>query len=281
VLSRYPSLKSCVWEPLTQHGGLSGARLWLGHADGEPAFVSKRYPASVTGVSLGEVQVQMLAAKQAAGEIVPTVMPNADGQLWTAHSGRVWDVQTYRPGTPSRGSAAQVEAGLDLIRRLHATWAHHGTVMRQPPGVAARLRVLRSWKPANRPNAVSELLRQHQAEFVEQLQVQQGVPCNCHWIHGDLHAQHLLFTKEGLTGVIDFAAGRVDLPAFDAIRWLTDVCPMSLHLWRDQSLDFRQLRLLAGAGVLASLVRWCDAGVDETHPRVSQLLRSFQILQSC
>src|SRR5207237_10847988 len=41
-------------------------------------------------------------------------------------------------------------------------------------------------------------------------------------IHGDLHREHVLFTGDTVTGIIDFASSKRDHPALDLARYLGD-----------------------------------------------------------
>jgi Phosphotransferase enzyme family len=221
------SLPGVHWHPLSS--GLSGAKVWRGELAGTSVAVLKRYPASMTIAKLQAMHIVMTTARQALGPVIPTV-------LHTTVQPDLIDVQTWMTGTP--GTAADVDAGLQFLRRWHAVFAPQSVTVTPAPGLAARLQVLRNWDTT---------------------------------IHGDLHREHLLFSEGTVSGMIDFAATRIDDPLLDVARWLGDVgSPAHLELWGE---DLALLKVLIRASLLCSVMNW---RTNPAHPRAVQVHEAWQ-----
>jgi Phosphotransferase enzyme family len=242
------SLPGVHWHPLSS--GLSGAKVWRGELAGTSVAVLKRYPASMTIAKLQAMHIVMTTARQALGPVIPTV-------LHTTVQPDLIDVQTWMTGTP--GTAADVDAGLQFLRRWHAVFAPQSVTVTPAPGLAARLQVLRNWDTTEARAVVQELLPW------------QSVTRRCHTIHGDLHREHLLFSEGTVSGMIDFAATRIDDPLLDVARWLGDVgSPAHLELWGE---DLALLKVLIRASLLCSVMNW---RTNPAHPRAVQVHEAWQ-----
>jgi hypothetical protein len=87
------------------------------------------------------------------------------------------------------------------------------------------------------------------------------------WRHGDPWHDHILFTGDEVTGVIDFAAADVDSPAGDVARLLGSLVPDDPGAWKLGIDEFEQHRRLSNvereaipffdsSGVVLSAINW-------------------------
>ena len=90
-----------------------------------------------------------------------------------------------------------------------------------------------------------------------------------HCVVMDLHAEHLLFTGESLTGIIDYGAARVDSPVGDLVRMLGSLEPFNAQA-RHQAFEYyrvrnqcdalplEQFRLIDEISTLLSALQWLE-----------------------
>lgn len=62
-------------------------------------------------------------------------------------------------------------------------------------------------------------------------------PVELHFVMRDLHSEHVLYTADHVTGMIDFGAARVDEPLLDLVRLLASQSPLERDA-RYQTLEF-------------------------------------------
>lgn len=239
-----PAVAGARWTALGSAGGFSGARLWRGvSADGQ-AFCLKVHPPAADAGRLERVIHRWMATARAAGlDFVPAVERTRDGRTAVELSGRTWDVTAWMPGTADFNegpSDAKLRAAVTAVARIHAAWATE-RAMGPCPAAARRWKALREWEellrtgwrprfePADpvRPHAesawallprllprVGPALRYW---LTEPVPVQ---PCLC-----DVWHDHVLFDGDRVTGVLDFAAAKVDHAAVDLARLLGSLVP--------------------------------------------------------
>lgn len=118
----------------------------------------------------------------------------------------------------------------------------------------------------------------------------QRVPVPLHFVLRDVWSDHILFTEDRVTGIIDFGAARVDEPATDVARLLGSLEPVDASRWligwqayhaENPHVDVERVRLLDRVGTLLAAVQWLQWLVIE--PRqfavpIQQLLSRWQRL---
>jgi Ser/Thr protein kinase RdoA (MazF antagonist) len=253
-------------------GGFSGSLVFAGTLPGDhaPAFCLKGWPPGVT-LPDRPSRAHSWMGRVAHLPFVPKVFPATSGRTWVESGGRLWELTGWMPGVADfreHPSDARLAAACRAIAELHRGWCPAETTSAPFPAVARRLALLRDWR-ATAPGPVgdhpdlAETVRLARAvlprwvDWAEQklapgakrpVSVQ---PCLC-----DVHHDHVLFTGDDVTGVIDYGAMKPDHPAVDLARLLGDLVP--------DDADRRRLGLDAyhaaggSAGVTAELVELLD-----------------------
>ncbi|MBD3672055.1 MAG: phosphotransferase [Planctomycetaceae bacterium] len=184
---------------------------------------------------------------------VSVPVPASDGRTIVAGENRCWQLEPWMPGEASfldEPNDAKLKSAMQLLARVHlvaeqfkppdraAQW-FSVTPAATSPAVIDRVRILDQWSDTNPdtvlrliqnkplPESIKEALREivelfqtraHtvQAELHEQLSHQYRlVPCL-----RDLWSDHVLFTENEVTGLIDFGACRAENPMIDLSRLL-------------------------------------------------------------
>lgn len=212
---------------------------------------------------------------------VPSVFPTSTGDTHVAQGDRVWDVTRWLSGSPrQRPNVAEVEAACAAVAELHAAWPpiSHGPC----PGIRRRLDVLSEWlsQPITAeprlqiPPSLLPLLNrsttavQRHAPTALQLLVPLAdaefplAPCV-----RDLRGDHVLFTGNTVTGIVDYGALGIDTPAVDLARLLGDMAgddderfAAGLQAYRtaggNPGMPDTLIRLLDHTGTICSLIGW-------------------------
>lgn len=271
VLALYgPALAGLRWVPVS--GGFSGALVWRGDD-----FALKAYPPHVPPEHVSQVHAWM---RQVAHlPFVPAVIPTTRHATLTTHAGRVWELVRWMPGSPGV-TPAQLPHAVEALAQLHRTWEPRPPQLAPCPGVGRRLDVLRSWRPPadatlRRAADVVTRLAPHAVRALEPwatrpVPVQ---PCLC-----DVHADHVLFDGDHVSGVVDYGAMKIDHVAVDLARFLGSaalseqefVWAVSEYRALGGPVDPELVRLLDLSGVVCALAVWCSRRAEvasATHVR--------------
>ncbi len=259
--------------PLGNAGGFSGARLWRVAASvGECCL--RAWPAGRTVAELRAVHTLMRAACDAGLTFVPR--PFAAAHL----AGRAWDLTEWKPGVADfarHPSRQRIAAACAAVARLHEIWQPAIPVRRPCPAIERRLAAATAWRqrvavgwrpmfaagdPVTEPataawrrlpaliDAVPVLL----APFGDPVPVQ---PCLC-----DVWHDHVLFTGNAVTGLIDYGSVKLDNVAVDLARLLGDLAGGDEALWAAGLAAYRGrgdealVRALDRTGVAIGLANW-------------------------
>ena len=244
VLARYPAAATAgvSWAPLGGGGGFSGASVWRGDGPGgRPVLALKAWaPGGVTSGRLAAVHALVRRAADLA--FVPGVIATRDTSTVVVEGGRVWEMAQWAPGVAdfhARPTAARLAAACAAVALVHRAWAPISPTFAPCPGVRRRLRVLADFDAARgviaRPaalghagldgaarraaDAVARAAAATRARLIpwENRPVEVR-PCVC-----DVWHDHVLFTGDAVTGLIDFGAAKDDHPAVDLARLLGDL----------------------------------------------------------
>ena len=296
VLARYgPALAGLRWVPVA--GGFSGALVWRGDD-----FALKVYPPHVTPEHVAQVHAHMRQASHLP--FVPAVVPTTSRATFVTHAGRVWEIVRWMPGEPGLTSSNRVTNAVVALAQLHRAWKPSLQQLAPCPGVKRRLDVLlrpphrhtatpwkwRSEHPRLTDRTAPDELLSWAADAVSRLSshavralmpweprpvpVQ---PCIC-----DVHAEHVLFTGDRVTGVIDFAAMKTDHVAVDLARLLGSADIDESNFFGGVSeyqtragvpIDPALVRLLDHTGVVCALAAWAARPAEVlASPRVRERL---------
>ena len=242
ALSDYPPpVATARWTPLGSAGGFSGARVWRGRTAGGADLCLKMHAPGADADRLGRVLHPWMRHARAGGlDFVPRVEPTAGGRTVVEAVGRVWDVTEWMPGAADfhvRPTDARLLAAVEALARLHEAWGRAGPNGFKPcPAVKRRRAALWSfttlydsgWRPrpaADDPvaphiAAVRDRLPALIPPAVAELAVWEArhvpvQPCLC-----DVWHDHVLFTDDRVTGLVDYGAAKVDHVAVDLARLL-------------------------------------------------------------
>src|SRR5262245_12154672 len=241
VLREYDlDLASLHVESHHRHQGFSGARLWRCLPPGV-CYGLRVWPPGMDVDRLSWVHRLMKTAREDGLDFVPEVFATRTGVTCFIHENRVWDLTTWMPGRADGSGPsprAHVEAACAGLARVHQSWHRLGVECGPCPAIDRRLRTWQQWRELLaagwRPSCVVEnhppLTRQARRawdllglwmprvpgwlapfrtlEFALQ-------PCLC-----DVWQEHLLFTGDRLTGLIDYGAVKIDQVAVDLARLL-------------------------------------------------------------
>lgn len=232
-----------------------------------------------------------------------------NGETLVTHAGRYWQLEPWMPGRadywmhPSPQRLRDVMARLALFHQLTRDYADAGSARQWffhedqaiSPAVKERLAFLNEWKEtkihrlrsALNTKARRELYEMGKelalrfdrtAQFIEaKLEVLSRVPFRLQPCLRDLWHDHVLFTEEKVTGLIDASACRSDNIAADLARLLGSLLLDDRAAWElaleeyeeHHSLDGQEKALLEAldqSGILLSGLAWMDRLVLEGEP---------------
>jgi Ser/Thr protein kinase RdoA (MazF antagonist) len=282
VLGRF-RIGSAVVEPLENAGGFSGARIWRVRTDYRE-FCLKRWPAMEPDRHR-EIMRLIRSAVRGGLSFVPAYTPAEAGRDHVLFDGRLWDLANWMPGRAdyhSTPSLSKLRAACVALARLHRVWERFAGPLRPCPAVRRRRTAAEEWL-----DLVAEGFRLDGAdadpvtpwaERAWQIVVGRGPrvldsvaacdlplpvqPCHC-----DIWHDHVLFTGEEVTGLIDYGAVKPDNVAADLARMLGSFVGDDRTLWevgldayaevRSLSDPERQLApMLDQTGVVLGLANW-------------------------
>ncbi len=256
VLSAYPPpVRPGRIEPLGNAGGFSGARFWrITSPHGQ--WCLRQWPAEhPTPDRLCFIHAVLRFAWEQGFRRVPVPLPTAAQHTFQRVDATLWQLEPWMPGAPAgRGvmPVARVRAALDALAQWHeavarfpAQAAHHGPA----PGIAAYLAQIRQWIrggvgqaarmidargwPAIRAPAreILALFQQGAGEVCRTLEIVRDLPVARQPCARDIWGDHVLFTGDRVTGLIDFGALRVESVAADVARLLGSLAGNDGSLW--------------------------------------------------
>lgn len=195
----------------------------------------------------------------------------------------------------------RLKSALRTLASLHQTWAKASSaiVAVASPTVTQRGAKLQEWLirlpelwshpvcRADQQQPIADFARRTLRQLAERGPVElqalarlQAQPVDLHFVLRDIWSDHVLFTQEQVTGIIDFGAARVDEPATDVARLLGSLEPMNANRWQlgweayqqlNPAVDHERVVILDRVAGLLSTLQWFEWLVIES--------RSFQVKQ--
>jgi Ser/Thr protein kinase RdoA (MazF antagonist) len=219
----------------------------------------------------------MRLAREKGLLFVPTVLTTNQGVTWVAGAGRLWEVSTWMTGQAdfhSHPTNARLQAACSALARLHLAWEPGSPQIGRLPSLQRRFDVVRDWMNWTRTGwqpeqAVSctdplrfqverawpilqkriPLIPQSLAPWISRpLPLQ---PCLC-----DIWHDHVLFSGEEVTGLVDFGSIKVDHVAIDLSRLLGSLIDDDAEAWRKGIEVYSQIHPLTAGDI--SLIRILD-----------------------
>jgi Ser/Thr protein kinase RdoA (MazF antagonist) len=264
-------------KPLGNAGGFSGSRIWVAnHLLGDLCL--KAWPVDfLDSDRLSRIHRWMLISERSeASRFVPFVHEIRTGQTCLCHAQRLWDISDWMRGEAnfhSNPSLPRLQAACRALAQLHEAWSGE-TVTAAPPSIQRRLESSRKWEEAIRagwrPTVASAeldpvspiasriwaLLPPFLPEIEMRLQCwtepRTLQPCLC-----DIWHDHVLFTDDEVSGIIDYGSMRLDTPAADLARMLGSLVGDDLGIWNAGFTAYREIRPLDEAeATLARVLDW-------------------------
>lgn len=269
-------------------GGFSGARLWrLPHVNGDLCL--RASPVGQENAErLHRIHHLLCLARERGLPFVPMVLAATSGATWIEHLGRYWEVMTWMPGVAdfhTRPTRARLQAACAALALLHAVWAKEPVAPGRCPALFRRLEAARAWISLLDSGWVPDWSRSDDdpiqpwatrawRQIVRRIRevpkcletwMERRVPlqpCLC-----DVWHDHVLFTGDVVTGLIDFGSVKIDHVAVDLARLLGSLVGDDAAM-RSAGLDaYRMLRpltleeealiqVLDETGVIVGLANW-------------------------
>lgn len=300
ILPRWP-ISATEVSPL-QSSGFSGASLWKINTSESQSLCLKHYSSgSLTVEQLDGIHRVLIHAFNEGCDFVAKPMRLTDG-FTTVVAGApntptagLWDLSTWVPGSPVTSfSDAQIETAFASIARFHKAAAQVNLAFGPSPNLKQRqaqlAKLVRPESPAldeasdllktesidpslrgPLTTIVDLLLRAPQSQIASlrtRLNEFATMELPLHPVVRDLRAEHLLFTDDQLTGLVDFDAMQMDSVAYDLSR-LTSSMRLSesqLHLALAtyhaerpiQPAEAKLTQLLTGISRLLAPLSWVN-----------------------
>jgi Ser/Thr protein kinase RdoA (MazF antagonist) len=229
----------------------------------------------------------MLLARGQNLDFVPSVYLTQIRQTLVEHSGRLWDLTTWLPGSAAFRdcpSHERLRAACTALARLHQSWdcraAGHGPC----PAVQRRLEAMHRWRGliqsgwrpdwSLHPPTLSAWARRAWDVLSRLLPASTGqlltwtksplplTPCLC-----DIWHDHVLFQENTVTGIIDYGSVKIDHVAVDLARLLGSLIGDVEEEWQIGLSAYRKIRpfrdneerlarFLDRSGTLVGLTNW-------------------------
>jgi homoserine kinase type II len=274
-------------------GGFSGAVIWRVSLEGRELCL-RRWPQSHPTIDgLQAIHGLLLHLGTLGCHIVPVPLPTRDGKTFFVNEDYLWELAPWMPGqadfcsapTPAKLTAAMHALAGFHLQALSYTQGNHGRRVARSPGLGERLEMLQTmkqgelewlWK-ATRAAEGSDL-REMAFELLEgivrsldsvkrKLEQIADTPLPLQWCLRDVRHDHLLFTGERVTGLIDFGAAAVDAVSGDVARLLGSMVNDSQECWLAGIEAYAEVRPLSDherqsivgfdeGGALCSAANW-------------------------
>jgi homoserine kinase type II len=274
LLAAYPAdCQPTQIEPLGSAGGMSGAQFWrLTTQLGRLAL--RRWPAEFPQPDrLRFIHAVIRHAAARGCDFLPVPVTTRRGESFVEYGGQRWELAPWIPGKADYCDYPSVErlrAAMRALARFHVAVADYRCermewVNRAPAPVRhvsrlrdltpARIRELsdaisdRTWPElatlarafvGNLPAAIPEAIRRLEPFDQTALRMQ---PCL-----RDVWHDHVLFTGDKLTGLVDFGAVDIDTPSTDIARLLGSLATSNLNrlqTWDEGLAAYNAIRLLS------------------------------------
>lgn len=321
LLQAYPQLGALMEsKPPAFHRGFSGAQVWSVQTT-TGCYAVRLWPQGWSRERLSGLHLLLRSLQQAGLSYIAVPLSNQSGETLLRWGNQDLQVEPWLPGVTDRSpSATRSAAAMEALARWHRAAAHHRPLAPhqawfavQPPQPAPavlerrqRLRLLQAdhlRRAAERavhragPEArvlieriTTQILRQAEP-VLKELDAAARWTVSLQPVLRDIWREHVLFTGEAVTGLIDPSACRTDTVAADLSRLLGSWWGRDVSAWTAALAEYQKHRSLTAAeqnlvailhhsGVLLSGVTWLEwLGPEErfspNDPRVLQRLEDI------
>ncbi len=247
VLAKYPSdFRGRRVEPLGSAGGMSGAQFWR-ITSPRGNFILRRWPTEHPSPERLQYIHAILRHAAARGcDFLPVPITTGDAQSFVRDGGYLWELAPWLSGAADYYCSPRLEklgAAMGALAQFHIAVADFeypavpGSAggLNAPIRHVARLRELSSGRLNELSNAIRDTMWPDLAPLVHQFvaALPQVIPIALTQLEPltnirlplqpcirDIWHDHVLFTGEKVTGLVDFGAVDIDTPATDIARLL-------------------------------------------------------------
>jgi len=288
VLQRYPVIDSnASLQRLGNRRGFSGAFLWQVKESAGDFCLRAWPPGDPSPERLTWIHGLMIKAWSAGLSFVPALLATTQGTTWVEQAGRQWELTSWMPGRADfqeQPTQQKIAAACTALALVHKAWAGTASATGPCPAIQRRLERSAEWtalaRRAGRPNfsALDRHVRSLAERGWETLVIWLDLvprllspwalrpfplqPCLC-----DIWHDHVLFTGDMVTGLVDYGGAKVDQVAVDLARLLGSMLEDQAGLraagleayvrQRPLFLDEQRLvTLLDKTGALIGLANW-------------------------
>jgi Ser/Thr protein kinase RdoA (MazF antagonist) len=272
--------------------GFSGARVWQARIS-DQTFALRRWPASAGPAGRLDDILHFQSAIAADGLPAPRPMRALDGSFAVTVQGSLWGLSSWMPGVADYWKAPSVqklEAALAMLAKIHAAasqvkqgFAGQFPRLAKSPALIHRAELLEGLlsngvsalteavkdrrTDASLAREVIELLEQTAPPLLGASQRWAQVKLPLQWRLTDVWHDHILFTGDDVSGVIDFDAAAIDTPAGDIARLLGSLAGDDPRSWQLGIAAYERVRplsavertvvpLLDASGTVLSAANW-------------------------
>jgi homoserine kinase type II len=228
--------------------GFSGAGVWRVTEDGGKSFSVKQY-ANLSAEHLSWVHRVVLHTMVCDCQFVAVPRRDPHGNSILQSDDSIWEVCDWMPGIADftdNPTDVRLTNAMKALAKFHQSAAQVNFDFRPSPSIRSRIEGLNALpdilsRAKTIPDAFPELknirlqlkrLSPHQRQNHLQtltLMANQTLPLQP--VIRDLWHDHLLFTDDQLTGLVDFDAMQMDTIAMDLTRCLGSLCPDNPDRW--------------------------------------------------
>ena len=229
-------------------GGFSGAKFWR-IEDDRKAWCLRRWPQSVNGEErrLLWIHRQLHAAYTQGCHFIPVPVISSEKDSLIEHQGFFWQLEPWMPGTAdfhSKATQPRLTAAMTALAQFHDSVRSLGIRKQRSPGLEARKRRLAELYHETETTRLYHQIRiateeiQGFSQFkdvghhilnrfqtlasplFQRLLDASQIPVPTQTVIGDVWHDHVLFSDDTVTGLIDFGTMRMDTPSCDIARLL-------------------------------------------------------------
>lgn len=255
----------------TLSGGFSGAVIWrVSRSAGDLCL--RRWPrVHPTTEGLSAIHGLLQHIDDAGFGLSPTPQKTSTGDTFVLSKDHLWELTSWKPGDANFGhepSDTKLSAAMTTLAGFHQAACGYGARSQQAdharsPDLQHRLAILRDLQ-RGALNRLRDATRTAPVPAMDDLiqKLLEGVgrsldpvaqrlasiaeqPLPLQWCLRDVHREHLLFTEERVTGLIDFGAAEVDSVAGDIARLLGSLVGDDPAGWRAGIAAYEERRRLS------------------------------------
>lgn len=239
VLSHYALHRPEVrMESLANAGGWSGSKLWRVQAGGR-LLCLRRWPLIHPTAERLQLIHGVLAEVAKFLPLVASPLPAQGKSTFVSQAGHLWELTEWRPGVAdyhAHPHRSRLQAAIQTLARFHLLSRRLENRSGAAPALTDRVRLLGIAKSGGLKlleGPVAEPLNQQLDERAPRLlsalriavfrsqaasRLARIEPLPLQPAIRDIHHDHVLFTRNEVTGLIDFGALRIDTPLADIAR---------------------------------------------------------------